>query len=610
MPAAATPAEPRPPDVTLFLQVSPDVVRALGADATSVLSQGQAPVAAIAGLVHADERAFFRHAADWACGGQAPARLSLRLARPNDNWVAVLAELRGTVSGPRLTLELDEAAAARRAEAQIRQIVENARQAASVRQGERIVFTNHALAQLLGYESLAEMRRIGSETDHLHPDDRAMVARLAARRAAGKPVPDSYEFRMVRLDGSTIWIDCSVSLVSWNGAPASLAWLIDVTARKRTEEALRRSEKLFHSVFQACPDVLALTELGNGRFVDVNASFLRIHGRDRDAVIGRTERELDLFIDAKATHRALAAAAANGEPAREIIAPIHGQDGEERQLTLSTQVIHLEDRDLLLTVGRDITDRLRVEKALHESREAAVFANRAKSEFLANMSHELRTPLNAIIGFSEVIADGLFGPVGSSRYADYATDIKQSGEHLLQIINDLLDLSKLEAGKQPLHESEFIAAELAEATLRLTRQRAHEAGVTLSIAFPGDMPALHADERLMKQVLINLLSNAVKFTAPGGTVTISGRPAADGGAEITVADTGIGMTAEEIEIALAPFGQVESKVARRHQGTGLGLPLVRALIELHGGSLHVASEPGAGTVATLTLPAERARGAA
>ncbi len=231
-------------------------------------------------------------------------------------------------------------------------------------------------------------------------------------------------------------------------------------------------------------------------------------------------------------------------------------------------------------------------------------ANRAKSEFLANMSHELRTPLNAIIGFSEVLRDGLFGPLGNVRYADYAQDIHTSGIHLLNIINDILDLAKIEAGKMELHEAEVVVADLVEAVLPIVRERAVAGGLTLGAALPDDPPMLRADPRAVKQILINLLSNAIKFTEPGGAVTVSAALDRDM-IVISVTDTGIGMAEADLSAALDAFGQIDGSLDRKHEGTGLGLPLVASLAELHGAVLKLDSEPGVGTTAAVVFPARR-----
>jgi signal transduction histidine kinase len=219
------------------------------------------------------------------------------------------------------------------------------------------------------------------------------------------------------------------------------------------------------------------------------------------------------------------------------------------------------------------------------------------------MSHELRTPLNAILGFSEVIRDQLYGPAALPKYAEYAKDIHSAGEYLLHIINDILELSKIEAGKLELHDTDISIEALVEECLRMVESQAKHAELRLTADIGQPAPVIRADERSMKQVLINLLSNAIKFTPVGGTVGLTA--SARCGLTVLVSDSGIGMSDAEIAIALTPFGQIESAMARRHQGTGLGLPLARSLIELHGGQLEIRSKPNLGTTVALTLPPER-----
>jgi signal transduction histidine kinase len=252
-----------------------------------------------------------------------------------------------------------------------------------------------------------------------------------------------------------------------------------------------------------------------------------------------------------------------------------------------------------------VSDLEHSETRLHAAKEGAEFANRAKSEFLANMSHELRTPLNAIIGFSDLIRDGTHGPLGSPKYLEYVKNISDSGNHLLLLINDILDLSKIDAGKVDLREETIDVAQVIGSCLSLVTARAMTAGVNLKPDIAGGLAPLYADKRMLKQILINLLSNAVKFTPAGGEIAIRAWFRPDDGYMFQIADTGIGIALEDVGTALAPFRQIDSQVSRRYDGSGLGLPLSKSLAELHGGSLDLQSEVGAGTTVTVRFPAER-----
>jgi two-component system cell cycle sensor histidine kinase PleC len=245
------------------------------------------------------------------------------------------------------------------------------------------------------------------------------------------------------------------------------------------------------------------------------------------------------------------------------------------------------------------------EEQLTTAMVAADDADRTRSNFLALMSHELRTPLNAIIGFSEVIASEMFGPHSVKRYGEYANDILGAGRHLLALINDILDLSKIDAGHLELHAEPVDLVGLLQDAIKFLAGRAADGKVKLCLAVPDDLPAVRADPLRLKQVLLNLLSNAVKFTMPDGSVTVGARVAADGGVELSVADTGIGMAPEEIPIALEPFRQVSSPHARNVEGTGLGLSLAKALTERHGGTLSIESQRDVGTTVRIHLPPGR-----
>jgi signal transduction histidine kinase len=245
---------------------------------------------------------------------------------------------------------------------------------------------------------------------------------------------------------------------------------------------------------------------------------------------------------------------------------------------------------------------------LAEALDRSEAASRAKSEFLANISHELRTPLNAIIGFAELIRAELHGPLGSARYVDYVSDIHESGSHLLGIINDILDLSKAEAGRMDLDEDAIDPVELIAAVCRLVRHRTEAAGLEIEPRIAPRLPRFKADERKLKQILLNLLSNAVKFTPPGGRVTVEAEVTSAGELRLAVLDTGIGIAAADLERVLEPFAQVDGSLARKYQGTGLGLPLTKAMVERHGGRFELESRPGEGTCAALFLPRSRTIG--
>ncbi|HYS44989.1 MAG TPA: HAMP domain-containing sensor histidine kinase [Rhizomicrobium sp.] len=263
-------------------------------------------------------------------------------------------------------------------------------------------------------------------------------------------------------------------------------------------------------------------------------------------------------------------------------------------------------RDVIAQLKHSRAKMNEMSRRLKISVEQAEQANRAKSDFLANMSHELRTPLNAIMGFSEVMKEQHLGPMNNQRYLSYAGDILASGSYLLGIINDILDLSKIEAGKMTVENAEeFPLCQALEGSLAICTSLGEKFGVRIESRLPPEDVRLFAVERMIRQIMINLVGNAIKFTPSGGHVQVTSGPKADGGYAVTILDSGIGMTDQEIVKALTPFGQIENKITATHNGTGLGLPLAKAMLELHDGHLEISSAPGCGTKIVMHFPASR-----
>ncbi len=260
----------------------------------------------------------------------------------------------------------------------------------------------------------------------------------------------------------------------------------------------------------------------------------------------------------------------------------------------------------ILRIARKSQAELRASQvALIAAKDAAEAGNRAKSRLLANMSHELRTPLNAIIGFSDVMIQRIFGPIGNEKYAEYVVNIRESGGHLLDLVNDVLDVTMMGEGKLALDDSEVDVQALVESSIMQVRPRAEEGRVRMVNQIDAGVPRVRADERRIRQVLINLLSNAVKFTPERGKVSVAARHDGDGSLLIIVADTGSGIAEADIAKVMAPFEQLDEREYAPHEGTGLGLPISRRLMEAHGGTLTIESEPGAGTRVSMRFPSDR-----
>jgi PAS domain S-box-containing protein len=454
--------------------------------------------------------------------------------------------------------------------------------------------------------SFAAMVRYNAERGEYGPGD---VEELVRERVELARRFEAHRFERRLLDGR--YVEVRGDPLPGGGFVTTYT---DVTERRRIEDALRHSELRYRLIsemtsdllysFRIDPDGVAVAEWFAGSLGNLAlelrdtergsawASWEKLfHADDRDLI---AERDRRLLAGESSTDEARMVLG----DGRLIWVRLHGRPEVEPETGRVVRV---------LGAAQDVTERMQSEAELRSAMETAELANRAKSEFLATMSHELRTPLNAIIGFSEVMAQELIGPLGNARYRAYSQDIRDSGTHLLDIINDILDVSKAEAGMLELTEEELELGEALAASLRLIRQRAERGGVQLVDGLPPGLPMLLADPRRLKQILLNLLSNAVKFTPAGGLVSADAWLEADGGLAVQVTDTGIGIKPEDLQRVLEPFTQVDSGFNRRHEGTGLGLPLTKALVELHGGTLELARNPQGGTRALVRFPARRVR---
>ena len=442
----------------------------------------------------------------------------------------------------------------------------------------------------------------------------------------GEPVEAEEEFP--EEDGIHIYLTTKFPILGADGDIVAVGSSgIDITERKKAEQAQRESEAKFRDFATISSDWFWEMD-ADLRFSYFSPRNKDITGFNPELYLGKSRREVS-NNDQVDEHwrRHLADLDAHRE-FRNFEYDLKITDDRSLNISINGKPAFDSQGNFLgyYGTGSDITDRKRAEEELaahrvhlqelvlertqelKEAKDAAENANRAKSEFLANMSHELRTPLNAIIGFSSTIKEEYFGPLGHPKYTEYMGDILTSGHHLLELINDVLDVSAIEAGKVELSDVEILIPEIVEASVNLVRAQAETGKITIGAKLADDLPHLRGGDRRVKQILLNLLSNAVKFTHEGGEISIRSQLNENGGLAISIGDTGIGMDEDEMSSALSMFGQVDSGLARRHEGSGLGLPLTRGLMELHGGSLEIISEKGRGTTAIAHFPPDRTIG--
>ena len=427
---------------------------------------------------------------------------------------------------------------------------------------------------------------------------------LVAERVALAQKFEAHRFERQRPDGTVLEI-------RGNPVPGGgfVTTYTDMTARKQAEDTIREAEERFRTLVSNAPEALVLFDAETGTLVEVNEEAERLFGLPRKKLLRLGPA--DLSPPSQPNGRASDQAAAefiemtlNGEVP--VFEWLH-KNAKGDLIPCEVRLVQMRVGDQCLVRGSiiDITERKRHVAALLEAKEQAEMANKAKSDFLATMSHELRTPLNAIIGFSDLIRNKTFGPVQNERYAGYVDNIHDSGCHLLEIINDLLDMAKVESGQIELHEELVDIPDLLTTVCRLIKGRAADAGIAIKISNARNLPWLRADPRLIRQIMFNLLGNAIKFTPKGGTISVRSKLNARNELAVTVTDTGIGISKHDLERVFEPFQQVDSVLVRKYDGTGLGLPLAKSLADLHDADLTLASRPSSGTTATLTFPSER-----
>ncbi|CAA7614638.1 Signal transduction histidine kinase [Candidatus Terasakiella magnetica] len=476
-----------------------------------------------------------------------------------------------------------------------------------------ILSFNTAAQHIFGY-SPEEV--VGSNINILMPEPyRSAHGGFLLSSINGEPhqnIGTSREVHGQHHNGRVFPLELVVSEMRQHGMVTFIGLVRDISARKKAEQALLDSERRSRAQAMRLQAIIDNMPQGVAVFgeddalIALNDSATRMLGLP-DAEITPGTIDISLFMALLAESQSdsadpLSITCDLAESIRERPEMVF-EHSSHSGVIMEVRSSSMPDGGLILSFT-DITDRKRTEQTLRDARDEAERGNRAKATFLANISHELRTPLNAIIGFSEMMKHEIFGPLEPVGYRTYIDDIHESGQHLLELINDILDMSKAEAGMTDLSESPVDVTDIIRISIRLLARRAQSAGITLVDTLPPDLPPLQADERRMRQIMLNLLSNAVKFSDDGGSVTVSVE-IDQAGMRIIVSDTGIGMTQEELGRVMEPFVQADTRLSRKYEGSGLGLPLTKALVTAHGGTLTLESAPGLGTTATVSFPPGR-----
>ena len=476
----------------------------------------------------------------------------------------------------------------------------------AVDSGSTVVFFNMAAERMFGWRS---DEVVGHPLDRLIPvASRGVHHRhIEQFRAAGtgsRMMGERSSIQALRRDGSVFDAEASITHSAIGGSVLLIAIIRDVTARRAAEARLLASEQKHRAILEACGDAVLIADADTGRIDEANAAAGSLFGCRPDDLIGLHQSELHPEADREHIRRVFRE---HVEAGRILVpeASILRRDGSVVPVEIAARPTLIDGTLKVVGFFRDVTHRVEHERALVEAREAALAANRSKTTFLANISHELRTPLNAIIGLSEMIGEEIFGPVGHPKYREYSGDIRDSGRHLLDVINDILDLSRVEMGKFALRDEDLDVAVLAEQCRRTVRTLADDSGLICEILIEPAAGRLRADRRAVRQMLLNLLSNAIRHTPRGGRIKISSQLTGDGGLALAVSDTGAGIPPERLASVTVPFNSSAEKMLSAHGGTGLGLAITKGLLEHHGGALEIASRPGRGTSVRLVFPAGR-----
>ena len=486
------------------------------------------------------------------------------------------------------------------------------------------IFWSQSMFEILGLDTKDDLLSFGDVNGLVHPDD-VRLYELAAELADATATTIDHAFRMRHAAGHWVWLRARCELVRQPGEPGLhlIGIAVDITEQKNLVEKTVAADMRLRDAIETIPEAFVLWDADN-RLVLCNSNFQELHHLPDEAITVGASYELLVAAGSKPVVRNKVLTNGPSIPgARTFEAQL--EDGRwlhisERRTkdggyvsvgtditalkTHEEKLVHSEKR-LMATVADLRTSQQRTAELAEkyaEEKTRAEEANQAKSKFLANMSHELRTPLNAIIGFSEIMESGMFGPLGAEKYHEYCSDIRGSGQYLLEVINDILDMSKIEAGRIRLDFEDLSLDTLLNEAMRVVAARAQDKQLQLTARISPELK-LRADRRALKQVALNLLSNAVKFTPGGGRVTVRGR-ASDHCITLAIADTGIGIAKDALTQLGRPFEQVESQLTKSHQGSGLGLAISKSLVELHGGRMRIRSTLGKGTLVVVRLPLE------